>query len=101
MLSQSERHEQDMRSMIKAKDYEINMLRNKVNQILNNNGSGNSPKNVKGGKIIGGKGGNVTSGHTIRGKGHANSPSTNKSGDRGSVSSPWAGVLNFFKAGQK
>ena len=104
MLSQSERHEQDMRSMIKAKDYEINMLRNKLNQILSNSDGSNSPKNVKGGRIIGGKGGNISGGHTIRGKGHqtSNSPPTNKSGGNGGVSSPWAtGVLNFFKIGQK
>ena len=73
-------------------------------QILSNSDGSNSPKNVKGGRIIGGKGGNISGGHTIRGKGHqtSNSPPTNKSGGNGGVSSPWAtGVLNFFKIGQK
>ena len=63
MLSQSERHEKDMKTTLMAKDHEINILRNKLNQMLAHGEGGGESPNGKGGKIIGGK-----VGHTIRGK---------------------------------
>ena len=88
MLSQSERHEKDMKTTLMAKDHEINILRNKLNQMLaHGEGGGESPKG-KGGKIIGGKGG----GHTIRGKGHqtASPAHVRTSSTSSGSSSPWA-----------
>ena len=100
MLSQSERHEKDMKTTLTAKDHEINILRNKLNQFLAHSENGGQSPKSKGGKIIGGKGGT----HTIRGKGHhtASPAHVRTSSTSSGSSSPWAtNVLNFFKIGQK
>jgi kinesin family member 5 len=106
MLSQSERHERDMRAIVQAKDEEINQLQRSFNAAGGRPNVRASPPKTT---IRGGAGGGVVAGggqKTIRGGGtktpnrgfrHSTSSIERTKSSGSSSSSPGWNVLNFFK----